>query len=86
MPTAEVSTGLRMMAQIAVIITIASGFAGVLQATGEIDPLIRTSADLIGGNMTLGDAGSPASTISLTAADEPRSPVHSRNRRRLSSG
>lgn len=43
-----------MMAQIAVIITIASGFAGVLQATGEIDPLIRTSADLIGGNMTLG--------------------------------
>lgn len=36
--------------------------------------------------MTLGDAGSPASTISLTAADEPRSPVHSRNRRRLSSG
>lgn len=58
----------------------------MLQATGEIDPLIRTSADLIGGNMTLGDAGSPASTISLTAADEPRSPVHSRNRRRLSSG
>ena len=38
MPTAEVSTGLRMMAQIAVIITIASGFAGMLQATGEIDP------------------------------------------------
>ncbi len=58
----------------------------MLQATGEIDPLIRTSADLIGGNMTLGDAGSPASTISLTAADEPRGPVHSRNRRRLSSG
>lgn len=26
----------------------------MLQATGEIDPLIRTSADLISGNMTLG--------------------------------
>ena len=54
MPAGEVTSGLRMMAQIAVIITIASGFAGVLQATGEIDPLIRTSADLIGGNMALG--------------------------------
>lgn len=47
------ATGLRMMAQIAVIITIASGFAGVLQATGEIDPLIAASATLIGGNKAL---------------------------------
>lgn len=48
------TNGLRMMAQIAVIITIASGFAGVLRATGEIDPLIKTSAELIGDNMVLG--------------------------------
>lgn len=48
------TSGLRMMAQIAVIITIASGFAGVLRATGEIDPLIKTSAELIGNNMVLG--------------------------------
>lgn len=48
------TTGLRMMAQIAVIITIASGFAGVLQATGDIEPLIEASAALIGDNMVFG--------------------------------
>ncbi|GMA40295.1 Na+/H+ antiporter family protein [Mobilicoccus caccae] len=48
------TTGLRMMAQIAVIITIASGFAGVLQATGEVEPLIQASAALIGDNQALG--------------------------------
>lgn len=48
--------GLRMMAQIAVIITVASGFAGVLTATGEIEPLVAASAELIGGNMALGAA------------------------------
>lgn len=48
--------GLRMMAQIAVIITIASGFAGVLSATGEIDALVAFSAEMIGDNMALGAA------------------------------
>ncbi|OWV31496.1 Na+/H+ antiporter family protein [Halomonas campaniensis] len=48
--------GLRMMAQIAVIITIASGFSGVLNATGEIAPLVAATADMIGGNMALGAA------------------------------
>ncbi|MGQ7248839.1 Na+/H+ antiporter family protein [Halomonas sp. V046] len=48
--------GLRMMAQIAVIITIASGFAGVLTATGEIDAVVKASAELIGDNMALGAA------------------------------
>lgn len=48
--------GLRMMAQIAVIITIASGFSGVLNATGEISPLVAATADMIGGNMALGAA------------------------------
>lgn len=48
------TTGLRMMAQIAVIITIASGFAGVLQATGEVEPLIQGSAALIGDSKALG--------------------------------
>jgi len=46
--------GMRMMAQIAVIITIASGFAGVLDATGEIAPLVEASANLIGENKALG--------------------------------
>ncbi|MTI15983.1 sodium:proton antiporter [Rhodobacteraceae bacterium RKSG542] len=45
--------GMRMMVQIAVIITIASGFAGVLRATGEIDPLIRASAEIIGDNKAM---------------------------------
>ena len=46
--------GLRMMAQIAVIITVASGFAGVLGATGEIAPLVSAAVDLIGDNRALG--------------------------------
>ncbi len=48
--------GLRMMAQIAVIITIASGFAGVLTATGEIKPLVAAAAEAIGNNKALGAA------------------------------
>ncbi|GAB2711709.1 Na+/H+ antiporter family protein [Halomonas garicola] len=48
--------GLRMMAQIAVIITIASGFSGVLSATDEIAPLVSATADMVGGNMALGAA------------------------------
>lgn len=48
--------GLRMMAQIAVIITIASGFSGVLNATDEIGPLVSATADIIDGNMALGAA------------------------------
>lgn len=48
--------GLRMMAQIAVIITVASGFAGVLSATGEIAPLVSAAAELIGDNRALGAA------------------------------
>ena len=48
--------GLRMMAQIAVIITIASGYAGVLTATGEIEPLVQASANIIGDNLHLGAA------------------------------
>lgn len=48
--------GLRMMAQVAVIITIASGFAGVLSATGEVAPLVEASARMIGDNRALGAA------------------------------
>lgn len=48
--------GMRMMVQIAVIITIASGFAGVLEATGEIKPLVDASADFIGDNKALAAA------------------------------
>ena len=45
--------GLRMMMQICVIITIASGFAGVLKATGHIDPLVQASAQAMGDNRML---------------------------------
>lgn len=48
--------GVRLMAQIAVIITVASGFAGVLTATGDIEPLVRTAAQWIGDNKMLGAA------------------------------
>ncbi|NLE97312.1 MAG: sodium:proton antiporter [Propionibacterium sp.] len=48
------TTGLLMMAQIAVIITVASGFAGLLTATGQIDSLIAASADFIGDRQLLG--------------------------------
>lgn len=48
--------GLRMMAQIAVIITFASGFSGILNATNEIAPLVSATADFIGDNMVLGAA------------------------------
>ena len=44
------------MAQIAVIITIASGFAGVLTATGEIEPLVAAAAEFIGDNKAFGAA------------------------------
>lgn len=46
--------GVRLMAEIAVIITIASGFAGVLNATGEIDTLVVSAKDLFGDNKILG--------------------------------
>ncbi|GFS06384.1 sodium:proton antiporter, partial [Elysia marginata] len=45
--------GLRMMMQICVIITIASGFAGVLKATGHIDSLVQASAQAMGENQML---------------------------------
>lgn len=45
--------GVRMMAQIAVIITLASGFAGVLNATGEMDALVKASAEFMGNNKAL---------------------------------
>lgn len=46
--------GMLMMAQIAVIITVASGFAGLLSETGEIEPLVAATADFVGGNMVFG--------------------------------
>lgn len=46
--------GVRLMAEIAIIITIASGFAGVLNATGEIDSLVASAKDLFGDNKMLG--------------------------------
>ncbi len=48
--------GIRLMAEIAVIITIASGFAGLLTATGDIDPLVATATNFFGDNQLLGAA------------------------------
>ncbi|CAH0534408.1 hypothetical protein VST7929_02339 [Vibrio stylophorae] len=42
--------GMRMMVQIAIIITLAAGFSGVLNATNEIPALIETSKAMIGDN------------------------------------
>lgn len=44
------------MAEIAVIITIASGFAGVLTAIGDIDPLAASATEFFGNNQLLGAA------------------------------
>ncbi len=46
--------GVRLMAEIAVIITIASGFAAVLNATGQIDSLVASATQLFGDNKVLG--------------------------------
>lgn len=46
--------GVLMMSQIAIIITVASGFAGLLSTTGEIDPLISSVAGFIGDNTAFG--------------------------------
>lgn len=45
--------GMRMMVQVAVIITIASGFAGVLEATGEIPALVSAIKGIIGENKAI---------------------------------
>ncbi|PID75983.1 MAG: sodium:proton antiporter [Deltaproteobacteria bacterium] len=48
--------GVQMMMQIAVIMTIASGFAGVLTATGDIEPLVKSATGFIGNNQLFGVA------------------------------
>jgi len=47
---------MKMMVQISLIMTIASGFAGVLEATGEIQPLVAASAEIFGNNKPLAAA------------------------------
>ncbi|MGB0360515.1 MAG: Na+/H+ antiporter NhaC family protein [Endozoicomonas sp.] len=39
--------GMRMMVQICIIMTIASGFAGVLKSTGGIDSLVSSSVEWV---------------------------------------
>ncbi|MFW3613377.1 Na+/H+ antiporter family protein [Billgrantia antri] len=45
--------GMRMMAQVGFIMISAAGFAGVMQATGEVATLVEGSAELIGDNKGL---------------------------------
>ena len=46
-------SGLRMMAMIGFIMIAAQGFAEVMQATGQIKPLVDTSASLFAGNKSM---------------------------------
>ncbi|WP_191560292.1 Na+/H+ antiporter family protein [Metabacillus idriensis] len=47
------TTGMRMMAFIGFVMLAASGFASVMQATGHIETLVKTSAEIVGGNQSL---------------------------------
>ncbi|MGO2213970.1 Na+/H+ antiporter NhaC family protein [Psychrobacter alimentarius] len=48
--------GVRLMAEIAVIITIASSFGALLTATGDIDPLVASATQFFGDNKLFGAA------------------------------
>lgn len=45
--------GMRMMALVGFIMIAANGFAGVMQASGEVEALVTQSTDLIGDNQAL---------------------------------
>jgi predicted histidine transporter YuiF (NhaC family) len=47
------TNGMRMMAFIGFVMLASSGFSAVMQETGHIDSLVKTSADLIDGNQSL---------------------------------
>ncbi|WP_192034581.1 Na+/H+ antiporter family protein [Halomonas sp. YLGW01] len=47
------TSGMRMMALIGFIMISASGFASVMEATGEVDTLVQSSFDAIGDNQGL---------------------------------
>ena len=47
------TSGMRMMALIGFIMISASGFAAVMEATGEVDTLVQSSFDMIGDNRGL---------------------------------
>mgnify|MGYP005830123713 CR=1 FL=1 len=47
------TSGMRMMAFIGFVMIAASGFAGVLRETGDIETLVASSADWIGSNQLL---------------------------------
>lgn len=45
--------GIKMMAMVGFIMIAAQGFAEVMKATGQIQPLVQASVDLFGGNKAL---------------------------------
>lgn len=47
------TNGMKMMAFIGFVMLSAFGFADVLKATGDVESLVKQSADLIGGNQSL---------------------------------
>ncbi|MBO1005999.1 Na+/H+ antiporter family protein [Pseudogracilibacillus auburnensis] len=48
------TNGMQMMAFIGFVMIAASGFAEVLAVTGHVDTLVKSSAEFIGGNRSLG--------------------------------
>ncbi|MFC0270947.1 Na+/H+ antiporter family protein [Metabacillus herbersteinensis] len=51
---ALLTSGMRMMAFIGFVMIAASGFAAVLKETGHVELLVENSAQLIGGNQSVG--------------------------------
>ncbi len=50
------TNGMKMMAQIGFVMIAAAGFAAVMKATGQVDTLVASAAEWIGGNKSLAAA------------------------------
>lgn len=47
------SDGMRMMAFVGFVMISANGFSSVINATGDVDPLVVNAMDLVGGNVSI---------------------------------
>ena len=45
--------GMRMMAFVGFVMIAANGFAAVINATGDVESLVKASASLLAGNVSL---------------------------------
>ncbi|MBP3694815.1 MAG: hypothetical protein J6J31_10340 [Thermoguttaceae bacterium] len=46
----QLAEGVKLMGMIAIIMLVAGGYAEVMKATGSVDQLVRSAAELMGGN------------------------------------